>query len=66
MIVHPRIVRNISSILPLDSLQPVTNTERSFITLEEKLVYMLILIFNYSHRLTKFVEDLHTAMHVFQ
>lgn len=36
MIVHPRIVRNISSILPLDILQPVTNTERNFIMLEEK------------------------------
>lgn len=36
MIEHPRIVRIISSILPLDSLQPVTNTEKYFIMLEEK------------------------------
>lgn len=40
LIVHPGIVRNISSILPLDSLQPVTNTERNFIMLEEKNMFM--------------------------
>lgn len=36
MIVHLGIVRIISSILPLGSLQPVTNTERYFSMLEEK------------------------------
>lgn len=35
IIVHPRIVRNISGLLPLDSLQPVT--ERYFKILEEKI-----------------------------